>query len=61
MVVQPEVEGFVDRSAVEGRKRRRDGESLCEVVTRKRIRKAVHDPQGNEYVIQTKGRYSGRL
>jgi len=60
-VTQSEAERFVDQAAAEGRKRGRDDGSLhCEVVTGETMGKAVRDPQGNEYVMQTRGRRSGR-
>jgi hypothetical protein len=52
--MQPGVEGAVDLFAVGQEKRKRTDEP-CKVVTRKRIRKAACDPQGNECVAQTKG------
>ena len=60
MVTQPGAEGLVDPPAAEGGKRKRNDERPCEAVTGKRIRKAACDPQGNEYVIQAKGRRGGR-
>jgi hypothetical protein len=54
-VTQPGVEGAVDLYTAGQEKRKRTDEP-CEVVTGKRIRKAAHNPQGNEYIAQMKGR-----
>jgi hypothetical protein len=54
IMMQPGVDGTVDLSAAGQGKRNRTDEPW-EAVTGKRIRKAVHDPQGNEYVLEMKG------
>jgi hypothetical protein len=54
IVTQPGAEGVVDLYAAGQEKRKRTDEP-CEVVTGKRIRKAAHDSQGNEYIAQMKG------
>jgi hypothetical protein len=59
IVMPPAVEGMVDRPVAVERKRKSDDELPCKVVTGKRIRKAVRDPQGNEYVMQMNGHRGG--
>jgi hypothetical protein len=54
-MTQPGAEGTVDLSAA-GRGKRKRTDEPCEAVTGKRIRKAARDPQGNEYVLEAKGR-----
>jgi hypothetical protein len=54
ITTQPGAEGTVDLSAAGQGKRKRTDEP-CKAVTGKRIRKAAHNPKGNEYVLETKG------
>ena len=53
-MMQPCAEGMVDLSAV-GRGKRKRTDEPCKAVTGKRIRKVARNPQGNEYIQETKG------
>jgi hypothetical protein len=60
IVTLPAVEGMVDRPVAVERKRKSNDELPYEVVTGKRIRKAVCNPQGNKYVMQTNRHHGGQ-
>ena len=54
-MTQPGVEGMVDLSSAAGQGKRKRTDEPCKAVTGKRIRKAVCNPKGNEYILEAKG------